>query len=58
MKWEGGGCSRGKKTKMVVFRERVFDFSLEMQTIRPSVVFETRRKNVLHGAGYVWTPDL
>ena len=48
----------GKKTKMVVFRERVSDFSLEMRTIRPSTVFETRRKNVPHGAGYAWTPDL
>ena len=48
----------GKKTKMVVFRERVSDFSLEIRTIRPSAVFETRRNNVLHGVGYAWTPDL
>ena len=41
---------------MVVFRERVSDFSLEMRTIRPSAVFGARRKNVLRGAGYSWTP--
>ena len=42
---------------MVVFRERVSDFSLEMRTIRPSVVFGTRRKNALHGEGFAWVPD-
>ena len=26
--------------------------------IRPSVVFETRRKPALRRAGYTWTPDL
>ena len=40
----------------VFFRER--NFSLEYRTIRPSAGFETRRKNVLRGAGYAWTPDL
>ena len=38
-----------------VFRERGC-FSLEYQEIRPSAVFGTRRKNVLRGAGYAWTP--
>ena len=40
------------------FRERRSSFSLEIRAIRPSAVFGARRKNVLHGAGYVWTPDL
>ena len=42
---------------MVVFRERVSDFSLEMRTIRPSAVFGTRRKNALRGEGFAWVPD-
>ena len=41
---------------MVDSRERVFDFSLEMRTIRPSAVFGARRRNVLRGTGYAWTP--
>ena len=44
--------------KMVVFREKVSDFSLDLRHIRLSAVFGPRRKNVLHGAGYAWTPDL
>ena len=40
------------------FREKVSDFSLDLRQIRPLAVFETRRKNVLHGAGYAWTLDL
>ena len=40
----------------VFFRER--NFSLEYRAIRPSAGFETRRKNVLRGAGYAWTLDL
>ena len=32
-------------------------FSLENREIRPSAVFGTRRKNVLRGASYAWTPD-
>ena len=39
------------------FRERGC-FSLEYREIRPSAVFGLRRKNVLCGAGYAWTPDL
>ena len=39
-------------------RERMSNFSLESWAILPSVVFGTRRKNVLRRAGYVWTPDL
>ena len=43
---------------MEVFGERASDFSLEYRAIRPSAVFGTRRKAALHGAGYVWTPNL
>ena len=39
------------------WRESI-DFSLKYRTIRPSTVFETRRKATLRGAGYAWTPDL
>ena len=42
---------------MVDSRERVSDFSLEMRTIRPSKVFGARRRNVLRGTGYGWTPE-
>ena len=34
------------------------NFSLEMPTIRPSMVFETRRRTALRGEGFVWVPDL
>ena len=40
------------------FREKVSDFSLDLRQIRPSPVFGARRKNVLRGAGYAWTPGL
>ena len=39
------------------FRKRE-DFSLGIQAIQPLAVFGARRKNVLRGAGYAWTPDL
>ena len=39
------------------FRERGC-FSLEYREIRSSAVFGARRKNILCGAGYVWTPGL
>ena len=55
---KGGGCSRCGEPKMVVFREKFSDFSLDLRHIRPSVVFGPRRKNVLRGAGYAWTPVL
>ena len=45
------------KSKMVIL-ERVSDFSLEYRAIRLSEVFGSRRKDVLHGAGYAWTPVL
>ena len=39
-------------------RERTSDFSLEYRAIRPSAVFETRRKAALRGEGFAWVPDL
>ena len=51
-----GGDAEGKK--MVGSCERESSFSLEIRAIRPSVVFRTRRKAALRGAGYAWTPDL
>ena len=44
--------------KMVVFREKVSDFSLDLRQIRPSAVFETRRRTALRGEGFMWVPDL
>ena len=40
------------------FREKVSDFSLDLRQIRPSVVFETRRRAALRGEGFAWVPDL
>ena len=40
------------------FREKVFDFSLDLRQIRPSAVFGPRRRTALRGEGYAWTPDL
>ena len=39
------------------FRERE-GFSLEIHKIRPSAVVGARRRNVLRGTGYAWTPGL
>ena len=44
--------------KMVVFREKVSDLSLDLRQIRPSAVFETRRRTALRGEGFAWVPDL
>ena len=44
--------------KMVVFREKVSDFSLDLQQIRPSAVFEARRRTALRGEGFAWVPYL
>ena len=43
---------------MVVFRENVSDFSLDLRQIRPSAVFGTRRRTALRGEGFAWVPDL
>ena len=40
------------------FREKVSDFSLDLRQIRPSAVFETRRRIALRGEGFAWVPDL
>ena len=42
----------------MVFRERRTIFSLESWKIRPSAVFETRRRTALRGEGFAWVPDL
>ena len=57
VKWGKKGCSR-VENENGGFREKVSDFSLDLRQIRPLAVFETRRKNVLHRAGYAWNPDL
>ena len=54
--WDTGEVLQ--KTKMANFSERESSFSLEIRAIRPSAVFGPRRKNVLRGAGYAWTPVL
>ena len=43
---------------MVVFREKVSDFSLDLRQIRPSAVFGTRRRTALRGESFAWVPDL
>ena len=40
------------------FREKVFDFSLDLRQIRPSTVFGTRKRIPLRGEGFTWVPDL
>ena len=55
---------RGKPKKEPVaifsfeFSERESSFYLEIRAIRPSAVFETRRKAALRGEGFAWVPDL
>ena len=41
-----------------VFRERSLSFYLDLQEIRPSTVFGTRRRTALRGEGFAWVPDL
>ena len=41
-----------------VFRVRVSSLSLKSREIGPSKVFGARRKDVLRGEVYAWTPDL
>ena len=40
----------------IFLRER--NFSLKYWAIRPSAVYETRRKTALHGEGFAWVPNL
>ena len=57
VKSKGGDAVAVGKTKMVVL-ERVSDFSLKIQAIRPSAIFGARRKDVLRRAAYAWVSDL
>ena len=41
-----------------VFRVRECNFSLSFRQIRPSEIFGARRKAVLRGEAYTWTPVL
>ena len=56
-KHEGGGVAY-REVDNGGFREKVSDFSLDLRQIRPSAVFETRRKAALRGEGFAWVPDL
>ena len=49
------GCSGYGRSD---FRERQTSLSLEFQEIRPSEFVGTRRKVVLRGEAYAWTPVL
>ena len=51
-------CRGDAGSHFQTFRERGSSFSLSFCAIRPSVVFWTRRKAAIRGAGYAWTPDL
>ena len=54
--------SRGQRQQLGIFlfsfSERRSSFSLKIRAIRPSAVFGSRRKDVLRGEGYAWTPVL
>ena len=52
--WGKRRCSKFE----IRFLVRESSFSLEIQAIRPSVVFGTRRKAALRGEGFAWVPDL
>ena len=43
---------------MEEFRERMTSSSLEIQAIRPSAVFGTRREAALRGESFAWVSDL
>ena len=43
---------------MAFFRVRRSSFSLKIRAIRPSAVFETRRRTALRREGFAWVPDL
>ena len=44
--------------RVLIFRERVCNFSLRSRTIGPSDFFGPRRKVVLRGEDYAWAPVL
>ena len=47
---------RGSRCRFEDFSERRSDFSLGFRPIGPSVFDVARRKVVLRGEGYTWTP--
>ena len=49
---------KGDPELKFVFSERESSFSLEIRAIRPSTVFETRRKAALRREGFAWVPNL
>ena len=46
------------ETEILIFLERECDFSLRLRAIRPLDFFGARRKVVLRGEAYTWTPVL
>ena len=58
MKSKEKGCSSCCRNENGGFRERVFDFSLEIRAIRPSAVFGTRRRTALRGESFAWVQNL
>ena len=54
----GKGGKSDRKLWISFFSERESSFSLEIRAIRPSAVFETRRRVALRGEGFAWVPDL
>ena len=51
-------CRGDAGSHFQTFRERGSSFSLSFCAIRPSAVFETRRKAALREKGFAWVPDL
>ena len=54
----GGDAVAGNVKKWRNLGVRESNFSLEYREIRQLAVFGPRRKDVLRGAGYAWTPIL
>ena len=55
MKWK---TRKDTVSGKIRFRERTLSFSLDLQAIRPSAIFRTRRKAALCEEGFAWVPDL
>ena len=54
----GKGEKSDRKLWISFLSERESSFSLEIQVIRPSAVFGTRRRVALRGEGFAWVLDL
>ena len=54
----GGRKRRCRRFWISFSREKVSSFSLKYRAIRPSDVFETRRRTALRGEGFAWVLDL